>query len=137
MDLTPREAENLELARRYVLAVQDGATGERLAAFLHPEVEAQELPNRLVPNGGRSDLAGMLAAAERGQKNVRAQRYEVLNALVWGEAVALEVDWSGTLAVPLVGLPAGYVMRARFAMFLELRDGRIYRVRNYDCFEPW
>jgi hypothetical protein len=24
-----------------------------------------------------------------------------------------------------------------FAVFLEFRDGRIARQRNYDCFEPW
>jgi ketosteroid isomerase-like protein len=28
-------------------------------------------------------------------------------------------------------------MRARFAAFIEFRDGRIVRQRNYDCFEPW
>jgi len=28
-------------------------------------------------------------------------------------------------------------MRARFAVFLDFRDGKITRQRNYDCFEPW
>jgi ketosteroid isomerase-like protein len=66
-----------------------------------------------------------------------AQRYEVLNAIGSGDRVAVEVRWTGTLAVPLGSLPAGGQMRARFAIFLELRDGRIVRQRNYDCFEPW
>jgi ketosteroid isomerase-like protein len=51
--------------------------------------------------------------------------------------MAIEVQWTGTLAVALGTLPAGGEMRARFAMFLELRDGKIARQRNYDCFEPW
>jgi ketosteroid isomerase-like protein len=28
-------------------------------------------------------------------------------------------------------------MRAHFAVFIELRDGRIVRQRNYDCLEPF
>jgi hypothetical protein len=28
-------------------------------------------------------------------------------------------------------------MRGRFAVFMEFRDGRIVRQRNYDCFKPW
>jgi ketosteroid isomerase-like protein len=51
--------------------------------------------------------------------------------------VALEVQWSGTLAIALGSLPAGGEMRARFAVFLEFRGDRIARQRNYDCFDPW
>jgi hypothetical protein len=29
------------------------------------------------------------------------------------------------------------MLRAHFALFLEFRDGRIVRQRNYDCFEAW
>ena len=65
------------------------------------------------------------------------QRYEVLNAVACGDQVALEVRWTGTLAVPFGNIPAGGQMRARFAVFLEFRDGKILRQRNYDCFEPW
>jgi hypothetical protein len=48
---------------------------------------------------------------------MRAQRYQVLNALESGETVVLEVQWTGTLAVALGSLPAGGQMRARFAVF--------------------
>ena len=41
------------------------------------------------------------------------------------------------LAIPLGTLPAGGEMRARFAVFLQFRDGKIVSQRNYDCFEPW
>jgi ketosteroid isomerase-like protein len=51
--------------------------------------------------------------------------------------VALEVRWSGTLAVPVGSFPAGGEMRARFAVFLDFRDGKIVAQRNYDCFEPF
>ena len=57
--------------------------------------------------------------------------------VVDGNNVALEVDWSATLAIPVSTLHAGETMRARFAIFIEMKDGKIFRQRNYDCFEPW
>jgi ketosteroid isomerase-like protein len=65
------------------------------------------------------------------------QVYAVVNELPCGDTVVLEVLWSGTPAIPLGSLPAGGEMRARFAVFLEFRDGKIVRQRNYDCFDPW
>ncbi len=32
---------------------------------------------------------------------------------------------------------AGTELRTRFAQVLELRDGKIVALRNYDCFYPW
>jgi ketosteroid isomerase-like protein len=51
--------------------------------------------------------------------------------------VALEVEWVGTLEVPFGAIPAGGQMKAFFAVFLEFREGKIIRQRNYDCFEAW
>jgi ketosteroid isomerase-like protein len=31
----------------------------------------------------------------------------------------------------------GEELEAHFALFLEFRDGRIWRQRNYDCFQPF
>ena len=33
--------------------------------------------------------------------------------------------------------PNRLLPNARFAIFLDFRDGRIVRQRNYDCFDPW
>ncbi|MGH7456119.1 MAG: nuclear transport factor 2 family protein [bacterium] len=65
------------------------------------------------------------------------EQYEIKKALASENFVALEVLWTGTLAIPFGSLPAGGQMRAHFAMFLEFRDGKIVPQRNYDCFEPW
>jgi ketosteroid isomerase-like protein len=130
-------AELLELTRRYFAAVERGATGEALAAFYAPEVVQEEFPNRLAPHGARRDLAAILDAAERGQRVLAAQRYEILEALADGERVAVEFRWSGTLAVPVGSLPAGAKLSGRCACFLEFRGGRIVAQRSYDCFDPW
>ena len=76
-------------------------------------------------------------AAERGRKVMTAQRFEVVNAIASGDQVAVEALWTGTLAVALGSIPAGGQMRARFAIFLTYRDGKIVRQHNYDCFDPF
>ena len=131
------EADNLATARRYLAAVESGATGDTLAAFYAAEVVQEEFPNRLTPNGARRDLRAILDAADRGAQVMASQRYEIDTALASGDSVALEVRWTGALAVPVGSLPAGGEMRARFAVFLEFRDGKIVLQRNYDCFEPF
>jgi ketosteroid isomerase-like protein len=130
-------SDNLAAARRYLAAIENGATGELLAGFFAPDIVQQEFPNRLTPNGATRKLQQILEGAERGRQVLEAQRYEVLKAMASGDNVALEVQWTGTLAIPVASLPAGATMCARFAVFLEYRDGKIARQRNYDCFDPW
>ena len=134
-DSTPET--NLETARRYVAAIAAGATGEKLAAFYTPDVVQEEFPNRLVPNGASRGLAGLLEGAARGKELMSAQTYEVHSALADGDRVALEVTWTGTLAVALGSLSAGSTMRARIALVLDFRDGKIAAQRNYDCYDPF
>jgi len=135
--MTAVETENLALVRRYLAAVASGATGDALATFYAPDVVQEEFPNRLMPAGARRDLAAILDAALRGQAAMTAQSFDLLNAVVQGDQIALEVQWVGTLAIPFGALPVGGQMRARFAQFFQLRDGRIAAQRNYDCFDPW
>ncbi|HUQ07904.1 MAG TPA: nuclear transport factor 2 family protein [Kofleriaceae bacterium] len=130
-------SENLERVRQYLTAIERGATGDALAVYFTPDVVQEEFPNRLVPAGARRDLAAILDGAVRGQKVLSAQRFEILHALVDGDRVALEVQWIGTLAIPLGATPVGGEMRARFGVFIELRDGKICAQRNYDCFDPF
>lgn len=135
--MTVDPASNLSLAERYLSAIERGATGDELAAFFAEDVVQVEFPNQLNPTGAERDLQAILDAAERGQHIVQNQRYDVVNRLTSGDAVVFEVQWSATLAVETGTLPVGGQMRARFAVFLEFRNGKIVRQRNYDCFEPW
>lgn len=123
--------------RQYLDAVGRMAGGSELAVFYTPDAVQQEFPNRLTPTTATRTLDDILAAAERGRKVLSGQTFAILDAVVSGDRIAAEVQWTGTLAVPVGSLPAGGVMKARFAMFFELRDGRIVSQRNYDCFEPF
>jgi ketosteroid isomerase-like protein len=124
----------LRLAREYLESIGGAEGGLR---FFADDVVQVEFPNRLVPNGVMRDLAALREGAERGRKVMTAQRFEVVNAIASGEQVAVEAIWTGTLAVPIGSIPAGGQMRARFAIFLTYRDGKIVRQHNYDCFDPW
>ena len=126
---------NLERATGYLRAIEarDGTVQD----FFSADVVQQEFPNRLMPGGATRDRAALLAAAERGQRAISREHYEVVRAIAQGDEVALEVIWTGTLAVPLGPLPVGGTMRAHFGVFLTFRNGLIVSQRNYDCFDPF
>ena len=130
------QEENLETMRRYLATVGQGDPLANLEFFAEDVVQ-EEFPNRLVPQGATRDLAALREAALRGAKVMAAQRYEVLNAIASGDQVAVEALWIGTLTIPFGNIPAGGEMRARFAIFLTFRAGKIVRQHNYDCFDPW
>jgi len=127
----------LAVAHEYLAALENGEAGDALRRFFTSDFVQIEYPNALNPKGQRSDLAEVVTRSEKGRQILRSQRYAIENAVASDDSVALEVEWTGVLAMPLAGLPAGGEMHAHFAVFLDFRDGKIARQRNYDCFEPW
>ena len=127
----------LALAHEYLAALENGEAGDALRRFFTSDFVQIEYPNALNPKGQRSDLAEVVTRSEKGRQILRSQRYAIENAVASDDSVALEVEWTGVLAIPLAGLPAGGEMHAHFGVFLDFRDGKIARQRNYDCFEPW
>jgi ketosteroid isomerase-like protein len=128
--------KNLDQARRYLKAIEDGDANYVMNLF-PPDALLEQLPNRIYPNGLCSPVARISEAFEKGRKIFARQTYGITSEVVNGNTVALEVLWSGTLAIPFGTLTAGSQMRCHSAMFLEFRDGKIVAQRNYDCFEPW
>ena len=128
---------NVEIVRRYLASLERDAPDADPGEFFAPDVVQIEWPNRLAPDGARRDLAGLREGRVRGRSVIRNQRFEIENVVAVGDEVALEVRWSGELLLPFGLLKAGDRMRAHFAVFIELRDGKIIRQRNYDCFDPF
>jgi ketosteroid isomerase-like protein len=131
-DFTP-----LDAARRYIHLLSSGAGPDELAELFDPDVIQEEFPNRLLPNGATRDLKAIREARLRGKALLGAERFELLNAFGSGDQVVMELQWSGTIAVDAGPFKSGQQLRARFAVFLEFKGGRIVRQRNYDCFDPW
>ncbi|WP_224370064.1 nuclear transport factor 2 family protein [Hyalangium versicolor] len=128
---------NLETALRFVKAVEQGASDEAFSQFCHPDFTHQEYPNRLFPTGKVRDADACRESSKRGKQVLTAQHYEVRTTVASGDTVALEMDWTGTLAVPLGSVPVGGQLHARIGQFFTFRDGRIASIRNYDCYEPF
>jgi ketosteroid isomerase-like protein len=128
---------NLEIVKTYLRAIEDGAPFDELQRFFTDDVVQREFPNQLVPNGATRGLAELAEASARGRKVITAQRFDVKNAIADGDRVALEIIWTGVLAISFGRIPAGGELVAHFGVFFELRDGRIASQHNYDCFDPW
>ena len=126
----------LELLKQYLAALERGVTGAELAEFFTADAREQGLANPFSPRGDDRPLVEMLAAVERGRQLFRAQSYELLSAVATAQWAAIEVLWIGTLAVAIDKLPVGSQLRARVALFFEIRDGRIALVRHYDSYAP-
>ena len=128
--------DHLNSVRRYLRTMEDGTFAD-IADLFTPDAVMEQLPNRIYPQGVRGNLSRMADAFEQGRKVLSSQTYEIKNALVHDNSVAVEVLWTGTLAVSFGTLSAGSEMRAHSAMFFVFRGGKIASQRNYDCFETW
>src|SRR6185436_17954842 len=123
-----------EIVTAYLRAIEAHDL-DAVARYLHPDVENVEHPNKLSPNGRRYDLAEIRAAGERGKAMMASERYEIRQMTIEADRAAVQLVWTGTLAVAVGPLPAGHVMRAQLCSVIELRDGKVWRQEQYDCFE--
>ncbi len=110
----------------YLRAIESHAV-DRVATFLHADVQVIEHPNKLNPNGATYDRTAIRAAGERGAKLLASERYEVRVMTCEGERVVAQIAWTGTLH-------DGRSMRAQICSVIELRDGLVWRQEQYDCF---
>jgi ketosteroid isomerase-like protein len=131
------ENNNTKIAREYLAALSTGAGPQELERFFTADVVQQEFPNRLVPNGATRNLDAIKDGRLRGQALLESEDYEVTGIVAHEDAVAMEVIWTAAVKVAAGPFSAGQLLRAHFAVFLEFRDGRIARQRNYDCFDAW
>jgi len=129
-------SSNVSRTHQYLQAVASMGSFENVAHFYSPDVVVQEFPNRIAPQGRVRRAADLRAAYEQGRQVLQSQSYRVQRILEAGDEVAVELEWSGILAVPVMNLAAGSEMKAFVAMFLTFRDGKIASQRNYDCYPP-
>ena len=119
-------ASNLERAKQYLKANENGAGFNTLAEFFSPDIVVECFPIGWLPMG-TPQSSGLHMSAERDQKIMASPSYEIRNAIVEGDSVALEVYWTGSLAVAFENIPAGGQVRVHFAMFLTFGMARLFR----------
>lgn len=127
----------VQLVERYFAVLSDpGSSSSDLDELLHAEMRFVEHPNALSPRGGDRDRAAVLASFEHGRRLLAAQTIETHDLLAAGDVVVARATWTGTLAERFGAVPAGSELCTHFAAFFTIRDGRIWRQENYDCYEP-
>jgi ketosteroid isomerase-like protein len=130
-------SDHLDVLRRYLRAVETFAPREVVADFFTDDAVQREFPNRLFASGRQQDVRSMMAAYAKGAELLGDQRYELRKAVVQGDEVAAEIEWTGVLRSGFGQLAAGAQLRAAIAMFFTFRNGKIASIRNYDCYYPF
>ena len=129
--------QNEKLVFEFLKMIESRKSSDELAMYYHPDVEQIEYPNAVVANTTLRSLSDLKEGSEKGRKIMTKEEYEIQNLYSSGDTVILEAIWKGTLAVPVGNIPAGGQMKAYFAQFFQFKDGKIFRQRNYDCFESF
>src|SRR5215472_17477678 len=111
-------ADRLDTVRRYLKAIEDGTFAD-LENLFAPEIVMEQLPNRIYPQGLLGNRAQMAEGFANGRKLLSSQSYEIRKAVVQDGSIAVEVLWTGTLALGFGNLAAGSQMRCHSAMFFE------------------
>lgn len=115
-----------DLVLAYLRAIESHDL-DAVARLVHPDVLVTEHPNKLNPKGATYDAAALKAAGERGAALMASERYEVRTLTVEGDRACVQSLWTGTLR-------DGRTMQAHICSAIELRDGKVWRQEQYDCF---
>ncbi len=129
--------ENENIVVEFLKMLEEQRSAKELDKFYHPEAEQIEYPNAILKNMAVRNLDEIKESFEKGLKVLSKQQIEIQKLHSCGDTVILEANWKGTISVPIGSIPVGGQMVAYFAQIYQFKDGKIYRQRNYDCFEPF
>lgn len=128
------EDPNITTALRLFRAIEQGVT-DGLSEFYAADVVQQEFPNRLLPTGACRNLSEVIDGAKRGNQIMSSQKFDIHSSVASGDLVAIELTWTGVLAIPFGLSKKGDKLTAHIAIFMEFKGGKIVAQRNYDCFQ--
>ena len=131
-----KEDDRLKAAKALLRAIEQGDRAALLEAYAENAVQIEH-PNRLKPKGDRRSRAKMAEDLGRGKKLLRSERYEVVEAVVMGDLVALQVKWPGAVDVAVGALQPGDSMICESGIFLRFQTDKIVEQHNHDCFEDF
>ncbi|MBN9316449.1 MAG: nuclear transport factor 2 family protein [Devosia sp.] len=130
------EEGNVGIVRAYLAAIERFDV-EVVGRYIDPSIEQVERPNRLYAKGQVRGREELLRDLPRGAQVLRRQSYPIATIFGAGDKVTVETRWEGILNVALGIMQPGDPMVAHICMVFTLRDGRIIRQVNYDCYEPF
>ena len=131
-------SKQIEAVKKYVALVEAVSLNQENAGeLLHADYQQWELPNQLNRTGQKSDLADTLRRMQMAKGILSGQSYEIISTIEQGNTVVMEAIWTGHIAATVGAFQAGQQLKAFFCMIFTFKDGKIHRIKNYDCFEPF
>ncbi|MEO5681157.1 MAG: nuclear transport factor 2 family protein [Chitinophagaceae bacterium] len=105
-------------------------------AILHHAIEQIEYPNLIIRSTRQRTFKNYIEGAEAGKKMLAYQHFEPTRFIETEDTVIAEYTWTGELKITTAGLQKGQVLKAHICTIFEFKDDKIFRQRNYDCYEP-
>lgn len=105
--------------------------------LIDPQVEFTEMPNLLNKSGQKRNLETSLEGIKKAKMILAGQKYEIAGYAEDGDKVVVEKIWTGKMALDIANLKKGQELKAYICAVIEFRDGKIFRHRTYDCYEPF
>ena len=137
MNLEENISGNLRTYLNFVKRVESlSDNAEDYKDLIHADAEFRELPNLLNKNGQVRNLEMSLEGLKKAKMILSAQTYEITGYLEDGDKVAVEKVWTGKMSMDIGNLKKGQELKAFICAVVEFKDGKIYRHRTYDCYEP-
>jgi len=123
--------------KRFFQLLQWFSTSENeYKQILHPAIEQTEYPNLMIQHIRKRGFSNLIEGAEAGKKMLSYQRFEASKFYETEDTVIAEYLWTGELKVKVGKLQQGQVLKAHICTIFEFKDDKIFRQRNYDCYEP-
>jgi hypothetical protein len=105
--------------------------------LIHPDAEFKELPNLLNKNGQVRSFKDSMEGLKKAKMILSEQNFEIVGYADAGDRVIVEKIWTGKLSMDLGSLKKGRELKAYICAVVEFKNGKIYRHRSYDCYEPF
>jgi len=132
----PSEKVGLYLA--FVNNVSNYVTNEdAYKNIIHPEAVVYEYPNLITKNGQVRTAAEGMKGIEISRQILSEQHYEFFDFTETDNKIVAEGTWMGTMKTDAGVLKKGQQLKAYLCVIVEFKDAKIFRIRNYDCYEPF
>jgi ketosteroid isomerase-like protein len=128
----------IEIVKAYFVLLENFSSDKNeYAKLLHPEMIATIFPNLISPQIKVYKSADVAGGVEAGKVVLNEQHYIIQQTFETPEALIVESKWTGTMRIDAGKLKKGQSLTAYICFIFEFRDGKIFRQRNYDCYDSF
>lgn len=105
--------------------------------IFHPDILQTEFPNSLTKTLTVSNFETLMKRMPAGKALLREQKFEIEKTYEMNDIVVVETKWTGIIKSDLGQFKENQILKAHFCVLFEFKEDKIFRQRNYDCFEPF